>query len=109
MRGGRESVGAGELENEAMEAHDERTAALKKSENEMNRQESVLDGEYEEKDESDQLVLPPLKGDNPSLPKLVYQAIYEFLRVGRPYGGFLVAYYHHHWHYLDMILGAPNG
>jgi hypothetical protein len=56
------------------------------------------------------LVLPPLKGDNPPrFPGWSIQRFRNFMQWGDRVEALLVAYHHHHWHYLDMMLDGPRG
>lgn len=66
--------------------------------------------EGEENEERERLVLPPLKGDNPPrFPGWSIERFRNFMVWGDRVEALLVAYYHHHWHYLDMILSGPRG
>ena len=101
-----------ELEIEAMEKEDDRLTALIKAEKEKEKKKKgEEEGEDEEVNEGDgRLVLPPLKGDNPPrFPGWSIERFKNFMEWGDRIEALLVAYYHHHWHYLDMILSGPRG
>ena len=96
------------LEAEAMEMQDDRLTALKRAE--KAEKGALNEAQEEEKEEKEHLVLPPLKGDNPPrFPGWSIERFKNFMEWGDRSEALLVAYYHHHWHYLDMILSGPRG
>lgn len=113
-------VEAGEEDENAYQREEFECEAMSKEDENANgpfeaAPESEGDKEKEENKEGEEdkyagWVLPPLKGDNPArFPAWSIERFKNFMEWGDRVECLLLAYHHHHWHYMDLMLGGTRG